>query len=1071
MIRFFCLALILLTGVQCAWGQGPAPSATLLTSPRIAVVGAGETADLVGLLTADLSNNPDIALVERTDLAKVGDEAKLQQLAGHDAVALGKLVGADGLVFISKSPDGLQVRFTAAGLGYALFDERFETTADLPHLAEVITQRVTDYAPKLKLRPGEAIPISLLNLRSDVANFDQSDLERKLSLLLESRLASVSKYVILERRHGSALKFERLLTSSSQVPMQGVSVIDGTLTLPAEGKDDVTVHLRLRPSGAGPIPLDIHGSTKDLPALAQAMATAIGSKMNVATDATAWQPQKEAREYLLEGIWGLKHNAETAALEALDAAELLGASLPDVTYARVPVLCGIAVGTASIMTGDHRTPDDPHPEARIEAILRVFPEEVRYENENMPANLRDVQPDNSMIGNIPLRQQGIARAADSLLTMLDAMKHPRANEVRSAFRDYVGYDPWHGKYSQDLFRSIRYIDSLSQTEEEEKAYYRILLASPADSLAWQQLGGVLNRDSYCARFYPEVDGSTHARYVAYLGFLKSLSDGPCRLNALLYYAAAIIPNQMQEDACKEYYQALTDQRDNLAATNQLAPYLAEAFHLERTRGLSEAHPQVIALLHFLLQHVDHVDGHISQAWVPDLFPPSEAPALWKEFQALEAKSVDSIFITHMRESYLLRFGNDEVVPSSLEVKRFWYPPNAPGKPTFARSPVLATPNGIWMAACYVRHDSAREGTATAIFYRITLDISRSDPFSADVFRIPDFGPRAMAITPDALYIIGSPWNEWKKTLLQRFDLSAQRFEAHEVPQSKDIFEAGGKIYLALCGFGVSEIESGIALFNDKTSETTILASSRRRPAQNQFDDRSYYSINTIFTGSGNRPCASIGFGEIYAMAEKPGAWTRVMPSGELTSSQTIGSRTLLSGGQLVKGNASRSGIVFMVDSTKPNPELWLGAPGPLMGTEMVGKPEPLPPQPDWSQHPLWQQPQEDGPYLAEYGFRGDDLFNFGLHNKTQEKELLWYRHGQATPIRIPLSFKMNDEATNALKAMEEADDDPIKMQRPPNNTPMSMFCTPQGLCFLALNKGFWFLPFSDIDAYLKTAHN
>jgi len=745
----------------------------------------------------------------------------------------------------------------------------------------------------------------------------------------------------------------------------------------------------------------------------------------------------------------------------------LGEDLPDVTYARVPVLCGIAVGTASIMTGDHRTPDDPHPEARVEAILRAFSEEARYENENMAAKLQDVHPDNSTIGNIPLRRQGLARAADSLLTMLDATKSPRAGEVRAAFRNYVGYDPLHGQFPQDLHLSVRYVDSLSQTEEEEKAYYRVLLASPADSLAWRLVEGNLSYDTYCAHFYPEVNGNTHDRYIAYLNFLKSLSAGPCRLNALLGYADAIINQEMQQDACKVYYQALTDQRDNLLATNQLAPYLSAAFGLEKHQGLSEADPQLIALLHFLLQHIDHLDGHMSQAWVPDLFPPTEAPALWKEFQALEAKSVDSIFITHMRESYLLRFGNAEVAPGSLEVSHFWYPPNAPGKPTFTRAPVPAIPDGLWIAACYVRHDSGQE-SATAFFYRVTLDVAGTNPLPTYPFQIPNFGPMSMAVTPEALYVIGSPWKEWKKTLLQRFDLSTQRFTAHDVPHSRDIYEVGGKIYLSLLGFGVTEMESGVALLNDKTSETTILASSRRSPPQNQFDDRSFYSISTLFSGPGGQPCAAIGFGEIYAIADKPGPWPRVIPSGELSFSQTAGSRTLLYGRHLLPPGAPQSDIVFMVDSAKPNPELWLGTPGPLLGTEMVGKPEPLPPQPDWAQHPLWQQPPEDGPYQSEYGFHGDDLFGFVIHAKTQGKELLWYRHGQTTPVRISLSFKMSDDAAQALKAMEEIDDDPIKKQRPPNNSPMTLSVTPQGLCFLAPNKGFWFLPFSDIDAYLKS---
>jgi len=69
------------------------------------------------LLITELSNSPNITLVERDDLAKVGDELKLQQLADSDAVALGKLIGADGLIFISKGADGPAIRFTAVGLG------------------------------------------------------------------------------------------------------------------------------------------------------------------------------------------------------------------------------------------------------------------------------------------------------------------------------------------------------------------------------------------------------------------------------------------------------------------------------------------------------------------------------------------------------------------------------------------------------------------------------------------------------------------------------------------------------------------------------------------------------------------------------------------------------------------------------------------------------------------------------------------------------------------------------------------------------------------------------------------
>jgi hypothetical protein len=63
-------ALVLLIG----YGTAVIASAD---STRIAVVSSPEEKDFVAILTAELSANGNIAIVERDDLAKVGDEARL----------------------------------------------------------------------------------------------------------------------------------------------------------------------------------------------------------------------------------------------------------------------------------------------------------------------------------------------------------------------------------------------------------------------------------------------------------------------------------------------------------------------------------------------------------------------------------------------------------------------------------------------------------------------------------------------------------------------------------------------------------------------------------------------------------------------------------------------------------------------------------------------------------------------------------------------------------------------------------------------------------------------------------
>jgi len=116
MRRIGIIALVMLLGAV-AFAQDSVPA------PRIAVITDANSGDLASIIVADLSSNPAVALVERDDMAKIGDELKLQQLAGDNAVSLGRMLGADGLLFVKKQPAGFQVRLTAVGLGYAVFDD------------------------------------------------------------------------------------------------------------------------------------------------------------------------------------------------------------------------------------------------------------------------------------------------------------------------------------------------------------------------------------------------------------------------------------------------------------------------------------------------------------------------------------------------------------------------------------------------------------------------------------------------------------------------------------------------------------------------------------------------------------------------------------------------------------------------------------------------------------------------------------------------------------------------------------------------------------------------------------
>ena len=145
-------------------------------------------------------------------------------------------------------------------------------------------------------------------------------------------------YVVLERRHAWSLGFERSLVTDPKPLLQGAYLIDGTLGLSAQGTGNFAVQLRLRSPNGKETHTAVPGSPDGLPALVEKMIVEIAKITGSGTSPPDWQPQKEAHEYLLEGTWGWQHNADAAALEALDAAELLGAEASDVTAVRIEVL-------------------------------------------------------------------------------------------------------------------------------------------------------------------------------------------------------------------------------------------------------------------------------------------------------------------------------------------------------------------------------------------------------------------------------------------------------------------------------------------------------------------------------------------------------------------------------------------------------------------------------------------------------------------------------------------------------------------------------------------------------------
>ncbi len=640
---------------------------------RLALISDAEDKDLGALVTTELSGNSDISLVERDDLAKIGDELKLQQLAGSDAIALGKLAGADGLLFLSKNGSGLHARLSAVSLGYALFDATVESSANVDELAKVVAHQVQAYAQKLKLTSQQAIPISLLNLRADYSTKETETLERNLTLLLESHLVEVPAYVVLERRHAWSLGFEKSLDTTKQSLLQGAYVVDGNIELPRSDSNEIVVHLRVRSPQQKETSLRIKGVKTDLPALVAAISSEITRVIGSQSDGvTTWKATDEAKEYLKEGIWAFHQELYPVALEALDSAELLGNREIRLYQVRQDVLEEMAGQGFDSRDSSGRPLSLTAAELgqRTDAAIRGLQELLRLR---------------ALHAETPNR---MAEIASAILVRLDDANAPRAEELRQIVRSFLDYDPLHGKRGPKVNDAFE--DYWAESAEEELAHYHLCFTTRDDFVSFEF--AKKQGDGFCVRFLKTPE----EQKAVFNQMLQGLKDDPNgRWNYWTILANSL--DQAQADAAADaYLDEMWKDRDKLVTDtsfyNEWLCLVSFPREVAGPRGqyritvaFAKKHiSKTLPLLHYYLQHRMKKAWNweaLPFLWTPECFPPEEAPKLWSEFQELEKRDppdyVGKDLEIDFKAAFPALFTQSFPDARPLQVTRFWYPPVSP----------------------------------------------------------------------------------------------------------------------------------------------------------------------------------------------------------------------------------------------------------------------------------------------------------------------------------------------------------------------------------------------------------
>lgn len=152
------------------------------------------------LLVVSLSADPGIAVLERAELERVMREQRLALSGPKGALEAGRLLGADGLILLETHHREMRlvmsVGLVAVKPGVLLRQsDHFWPPENRERWAELVARHHQNLWPRLATLPKDAVPVSILNLRSAVQSGPGEQIERGhqlLALKLSERVFSAS---------------------------------------------------------------------------------------------------------------------------------------------------------------------------------------------------------------------------------------------------------------------------------------------------------------------------------------------------------------------------------------------------------------------------------------------------------------------------------------------------------------------------------------------------------------------------------------------------------------------------------------------------------------------------------------------------------------------------------------------------------------------------------------------------------------------------------------------------------------------------------------------------------------
>ena len=297
---------------------------------RLALVAETDEASAASdVLTVQLSGNPKLHLLERNEIEKAYREQGLSA-ANQDYLKLGRILGADGLLLFdivrTKQATNLTARLLAVKPGVVLTDGSFPwPLKDTTSWAESVATYLNSFLPKLSVLVKDAIPISVVNLRSAVQSADAQETERQLKLLTIQRLSQEKQFFVLERQRMQLLSEEKELKADESAFWNGSYLLEGVVDQNGYSKDVITINARLTPSkGGAPLLMEVSGSRTNYAEVINRLAAKVTELLKVNSGVKEWNAIDEAAQYFEEAKWALRWRVFSEAQAAADSAWVLG---------------------------------------------------------------------------------------------------------------------------------------------------------------------------------------------------------------------------------------------------------------------------------------------------------------------------------------------------------------------------------------------------------------------------------------------------------------------------------------------------------------------------------------------------------------------------------------------------------------------------------------------------------------------------------------------------------------------------------------------------------------------------